>query len=403
MVSKKELVKWRRPTIEKVQSEVKTELDKAIVDGSTSDRLNLALQRIGELEENNSPDGLLRRYVFIVSALLHHSRSGGLTNTQIKNLEDMAYTILKIQGIDPTESRLSFLYNDVNLAMSQIYRKDGRIFLSTWEHQLASHLSNRGALTEDGFQSLGMAIRATRLGLGNMALEFYRRAETEGLSPQELNRARLGRIRLLRLRGELEKAAELATQAQKDLDLSDDEKKELYWEELCRDIQTTQDLDLLVKNVQKDADHYSRTYVLEACLWVRAVSSENWLSSISTLQTLTKNLKVHKAGFAHKCVQEIQRCYDYDYSFMDRLRRLGHLLSQLNNLVSIDHELLMWAAAARWLARSRSHNLASVALNEYRYLCERLSGGTKQDCLGIVSDLFQKEWFVGGETNGKNS
>ena len=56
----------------------------------------------------------------------------------------------------------------------------------------------------------------------------------------------------------------------------------------------------------------------------------------------------------------------------------------------IDKELLTWAAAARWLARSKAHDFAILAINEYRALSLRLSNGECMDVLGVANDLMER-------------
>ena len=68
-------------------------------------------------------------------------------------------------------------------------------------------------------------------------------------------------------------------------------------------------------------------------------------------------------------------------------RKLGQQLTRVSQLPSVDTELLVWAAAARWLARNRMEGLGALTLQEYRALSLRLSSGAHVDVLGLLPDL----------------
>ena len=92
---------------------------------------------------------------------------------------------------------------------------------------------------------------------------------------------------------------------------------------------------------------------------------------------------------------ELERCQDSQYPLELRLQRLGRSLTRLDSMVSLDKELLAWAAAARWLSRVHAFGLASLAASEYMALMFRLTLGDCQDTLGIIEDLLKKAWLKG--------
>jgi hypothetical protein len=55
----------------------------------------------------------------------------------------------------------------------------------------------------------------------------------------------------------------------------------------------------------------------------------------------------------------------------------------VHEVLTVDKELLVWAAAARWLGRNRVRVLADAARLSYEALCLRLSGGRSHDTLGL--------------------
>jgi len=98
-------------------------------------------------------------------------------------------------------------------------------------------------------------------------------------------------------------------------------------------------------------------------------------------------------GFFFTCVQTIERCYDYSIPYIRRLEALGRLLTELNKLPTIDKELLVWAAAVRWLSRSKARSLAALVLSEYHALSLRLSKGKMVDVFGLMEDITKRDWF----------
>jgi hypothetical protein len=79
----------------------------------------------------------------------------------------------------------------------------------------------------------------------------------------------------------------------------------------------------------------------------------------------------------------LDRCYDSTIHINERLDQLGNTLAMVRKLVTVDKELLAWAAAVRWLKRARALDFASLAWAEYASLSMRLSGGAARDVLGV--------------------
>jgi hypothetical protein len=87
------------------------------------------------------------------------------------------------------------------------------------------------------------------------------------------------------------------------------------------------------------------------------------------------------------------QCYDYQIPLDIRLRSLSAGIDKRKELISIDKELLLLAAATRWLARSKASSVALLFFSEYRALSLRLSGGVSQDALNILGDMREREWM----------
>jgi hypothetical protein len=140
---------------------------------------------------------------------------------------------------------------------------------------------------------------------------------------------------------------------------------------------------------------YSPPKLLRQFLWFHALRSPKFLEKLPDLTYLAgaKILEPKKMGFFFKAIRTIRALYDTEIPSSIRLSRLGHLLNDARKVVSLDREMLVWVAAARWLARGNYFTLATIALEEYREISLKASQGSTQDVLQIAGDLFEKTWF----------
>jgi len=199
---------WKTSTFEKEQKKVRDALI-AISEKST-ERLNYCLVRFQLLEGEQKAILQLRCYIYIIFALVHHEKYGGLSKRQIQRLSRTADAILKIQGIR-TSSKLAFLHGDLHLVLSQIARKEGGHWKAAWGQQVAVHLSHRSRRGGKGFEALAMAIRSLRLGHAQLAIQNLVEAERLDLPPQSLIRTRIEHIKALRLSQKLSQAKVIIT------------------------------------------------------------------------------------------------------------------------------------------------------------------------------------------------
>ena len=117
--------RWTKKAIKKVRSEITAELEKVEAKEGRGARLASISRNIRELQDDISSFGVLRCYTYICSGLIHHVRHGGLTAAEINRLSQLAQKLLMLQGIDPFNSPLSFLYGDVHNILGQIQRSEG--------------------------------------------------------------------------------------------------------------------------------------------------------------------------------------------------------------------------------------------------------------------------------------
>ena len=99
-------------------------------------------------------------------------------------------------------------------------------------------------------------------------------------------------------------------------------------------------------------------------------------------------------GFFYEACGVIERCYDGEIPLPFRLKDLGEVLARAAELVTVDKELFLWAAASRWLARIKSFALGKTTLNQYEGLSLRLSDGRDHDVLRCMRDMLERGWYL---------
>ena len=375
---------WQHKEVVSLREEIRSEI-------ATRDRdeprlvQRFLIARIAALESDDSPAGMLRRYIWVVSALVHHGRHGGLSNAQVESLVEIGFAILRINHIQPQTSHLAFLYGDIHLIRSQIYRQRGDHWRAAWEQELAVRFSRGAGDAWLGFQTFAMANRMLRLGYSDLASRNFELGDVHPDNASFVVRNRLSHMISLRLAGDYDAAALLAEATTARDDVDNNIKLEILWEGFCRHATQTKDLTPMISATQRGGSHFSSSYLIETALWAMGMASRQWLERMPRLSSLARNttLNLRAAGRAYQCARVLQDGYDFEIPLAIRLNALGNELAEAHSLVAIDKELLVWAAAARWLARSKAVGLADLAWRQYGELSRRLTSGRSDDSLGI--------------------
>ena len=127
-------------------------------------RLRAALDGVARLGGLFSPQEQLQRFIYLIAALAHHARWGGLKSNVVTQLMQLGEAILKTHHVEKCESTLSGLWGELHLSHSQVLKKSGEPFLAAWEQQFSRYLSGRAPVGAEGFHALAVANRALRLG-----------------------------------------------------------------------------------------------------------------------------------------------------------------------------------------------------------------------------------------------
>ena len=109
--------RWLRKDVVTVQRGVKQELDQVAAEPSSDERLHYLMDRIDGITDPSQYESGIQKYVYGMSALVHHSRFGGLKRAQINRLQKLLFAILQVHQIQPESERLAFLHGDIHLVV----------------------------------------------------------------------------------------------------------------------------------------------------------------------------------------------------------------------------------------------------------------------------------------------
>ncbi len=382
-------VVWQERRIVAEQQKLKKELDSLRSHSSLKSTIDYILSQIVELKADPSPMGELRRYIFVVSALVHYRRYGGLTPLQINRLFKIGEQILVREGIQPQSSKLSFLYGDLYLALANIQSTKGNIWRSAWEQEMGLHLSKRKPTGGVGFQSLLFGINTLRLGHCQLALGQFEAAEVAGLTQPCLFRTKIEKLKALRLSHQWDLHAKLCEETLKLPAMDPFHNKEITWERTCALAQRQRDLSPIVMAVLPGKTHHENGYILEAFLWTRIAPTKSWMLRFPTLKSLARrsHSTLSRCGFLYKATKRLEESYDEQIPLHLRMKILGELVSSVGEFPTVDKELLFWATIVRWLYRHRKQRLAELVLKEYQAISLKLTDGRSNDSLLFLEEL----------------
>ncbi|MBQ46476.1 MAG: hypothetical protein CMP10_03120 [Zetaproteobacteria bacterium] len=389
----KKSYEWRIKKIQELKQETAATLKSIEATTGMKGRLSFICDKIRLLSESSDSEEQLHCFIYIMFALVHHEQHRGLPAARVGSLLKMGYALLKVNGIKPSTSKLSYLYGELHLIKSQILINEGDVWLAAWELQISKNISGENKIGSDGFHYLSLGIRNLAAGNGSMAMDFFERAEKYSpVHSSIFQKARVYRCKSQRLSSQLDSANELTEASLSIVDADTPVHEELTWERTCTNIAESNSLHEMISMVRLGKPHYHSTYVLEAFLWSRAVNSYQWFKSLPKLTTILRKFEQPKADPFCRSVRALDEAYDTNIPMINRLNKLGQTLNDNNKIKDINKRLLIYLAATRWLIRSNQYNLARLTFSEYESLSLRVSNGINRDGLGIANDLVTRIW-----------
>ncbi len=386
-----EIESWTSPMIDSVKANVLQEVDRTVSLGDASmSRLEAILARLRELPDQGDSSTLLQRFVLSMSALAEHLRQGGLRPTDVSRLSESIRGILLLQKIHPTSSRLGFLHCQHQALMSQLHQEQGELWQSAWCQYLAEMWSKYAPRHDQFLHLRGMGRRNLRIGFGKGAMQQL----TDALKIASTDPERLTVLNSLanaaRLCGQIQQWQELRQQLQSQFAGSLDP-LEWEWEDQCHQVAHEKcSVKELNRLTQIGRPHHHASYVVEARLYTYASTEKSRLTDLRKMSTLIRTgvLTQGNSGVGYRALAALEDCYDYDIPLEIRLQGLEGVLQRTGELASIEKELLVLGAAARWLHRSHISQLRELVMHRYRSLVFGLTGQDRTDPLGIVQDIL---------------
>ena len=386
---------WQVKTVIASRASVQAELaDMANLSGPIAS-LNYAASQMFQLGQEEHARSDLRRFHFTIAALKLHQRHGGLTRAQVQHAITLAQGLLLANGIKPDAPRLAFLHADLQSVLGKLHRRRGSHWLAAWEQGGALDIvaACQPALIAE--HHVLLAQRLTRLGQAAAALHHLDQAAAAGLTPSQHHLEQTWRARLYRWSGHPAKAQEMVAQALRSAPEVAARTQAWQWEQACLLLTMTGDASALLTCVGKKGTHPQARHQLEASLWLRAVATRQVAGRLVLVRTFARKhgTDARSTGLLYKAALALEQCYHPDVPLSVKLAHLGTALAKASHLAHVEQELLLWAGAARFLARSRVESAAAMALGEYVGLSLRLSSGMERDVLGVAGDMISRRWF----------
>lgn len=382
-----------RSNIDKKKQEIKSYLDQN--SDSPTARLDLIVQRLNILKsEEETSENRLSTFIYIMSALVHHQKFGGLTKPSINRFTEYAEAILISENIDAGLSRLSFLYVELYAVLSQINMNHGEHWPSAWKLMSAFHFQYKPSDKELAWKSLGLAIRFLRLGHCEKALEYYRKCDFQFGESHLSYQSKIGQMICLRFLGQYEEITQLQNLLySQDDTLPKEVDLDLKWEQTTSQIYQDGNPSPLFKLVNKRKDgHSNPSYQLEAYFWSK-IKRPLSQSPVSKPSTISRSQKMNRNAFKklYQASTLLEKSLDTNYTLAQRLKYLGEMTEFSSEVRTLDRELLILAVTVVWLKSHGFKDMQEIAWQNYKSKCLQISSGRVGDLLQVEGQEKQSK------------
>lgn len=385
---------WRRETLERTRRSV-ARLVEARSKGAKPELASL-VSAVRSLENKTSDLLQMQRLFYVFAALAQHARSGGLAPQARASLIATAEATLTLAGIKPGSSRLSYLFRELRELESAIMAREGAHLAAAWTAAIGSLESRRREDDDRGATFLAAATRHLRLGLCDVARAGFERAEAAALASIAVPlatkaapldawlEARLGRARCALLAGDAESSLQLAAEARRRYPGS----AAALWRERLADAVLRTDFSVLRRAFERDDPCFGGEPALVAWLFAWSSTELHAAQGLPAVRTMARwtEAKLGEERALFRAARQVELCYDQDIDFRLRVQGLGEVVARTAELPCLEHELLVLAAATRWLTRAHATEQAVLTAGLYRNLSLAASGGACDDILGTTRE-----------------
>ena len=382
-------VSWKSKEVTEIKQLIKTELRNIELEQGNRVKLHTAVTKAHHYRGSECSRDQLKLFVYALSSLYHHANHGGLRENQINSLIKLSKSVLKLNGIDATKTKLSQLERELKLIVGQIHRREGNHWLAANQHHLAELSAKKSDHSEKGQHLVSIANRCLRLGLTALAIEHYQQARGYRLPRSYQENSLLGELKAYRLSGRYDQYYSLYQKIADHNELSETGATELLWENFC-----VEEL-ILKKNYHKllrlrkcDSFVGNINYLLEMKLWIFAFGDECVAKRFTKTNTMINGngaeLKSNRG--LYKVMGLVDNCYDSDFSKPSKIEKSIKAFSLKHTVNTLEKEMLVLAALAKVFKRLRMYNFTKLALHEYRGLALKVSAGLSQDTFNLINE-----------------
>lgn len=349
------------------------------------DKLDLIQRHILELNEKTQSQQRLDCYIYIMSALVHHQRYGGLSSSQIGRYTKFAEAILIAEGIIAGESRLSFLYVELYALLSLIDRQNGDHWKSTWRLMNSFYLQKGATPLENAWKEHGIGYRLLRLGHSNLALEKFDAALLNFEAQNSRNAVLLQKAKCLKLMGRFEDSIVCFESILSSLPEDHYLRVDIEWERATiAAIERSSTTELFKMTNKRLSPYKEPSYSMESYFWSKLYSSLDASIAAKPSSIMKRSqIKDSTLKILTKAAVLLEKGLDSGYHKSDRLAFIGEMTDFASHVSSIERELLILAVAYRVYTKEGLPNLAAVCLERYKSLSHTASNGTRPDFFSI--------------------
>lgn len=386
-----------------LQRALDEELTSLVLDHGLNAAARKGLQLASEEARPGDELQTLRRFLVVVWLFEHASNTSELAGKTLDDLSKIGAYALRLMGVRPYNSKLSYLHGVYFRARAKALGHQGEPWLATWSLCLAD-------ATVSGLSSVSLpagypeeVLKAElNLQAGSISdsLEGFRRAEELASDEISIAAARLGMVRCLRLLGEVQTAWGITRSTLQMFSLSESTKESLEWERAMLAAQKTDELSPLTERIKSSSGQGSELsdphYLLKAVLWCHATKQRATLANLPSSAWFRRRYRLSTypdaVGEALDFLTHLEDCYDTgaDASRDDiyaKLKVVGDHVASLHRRTPTEDQALYLAGLVRWLIRAKQRPAAALVLGEFKRCSHLLSEARTGFLYGLLSDL----------------
>jgi hypothetical protein len=356
------------------QARVRETLSAISEDSFNAERLAFCAGKVVAFSVNQTPEEHIELYVWIIQALLHHSRIGGLKSAEVNRLHQLALQLLALYRVRPGTTKVGDFHADLAHVMSHVEYGCNRPWVSLWELNNAErHRDNDG--NRNVSTELSVATRLFKIGSLDEAREiFVKHSEHEITSYQV--RALLGLAKVDRWKGLGDESWRWIEQAQSvEFDVPADLVLETEWEAILNRAIRSGNIEELYEVFSSKSRFYSEVYVLEANLWCLALNPHAVPRDKPTMLQLQnrRNLRLMTCPEVYDALKHFEACDDKERSFESRMEAAQSIFELSFAMAGTDAPPLSLVALAKWIKAHRLDSQLNLIVHRLKSLCHQRS------------------------------